>query len=157
MAHEGSPTTPESEESEVQRRFRELDSAIADRYEELASSFSEEFEGFESIRVTLEGSQCIRLSRVEEVDGGKRVSRLTFRLGSSELDGEPRFLVISCKGIIFNRERGHEELELDLRADLPMDDADPLLTQAREFAEREILAFASAYETARASLLRPIS
>lgn len=161
-ANQGSKSESDSGAAD---RFRKLSAEIGDLLEELAKNFAEEFDGFESIRVAMDGGQCVRISRLEDVEGGRKLSRLTFNLENMGAETEPldcpRGLKISCKGIVYNRERMHDEIEIDFGlggdgASGSEGAADPVAT-ARAFAEKNLLEHATAYEEARMAALRPIT
>jgi hypothetical protein len=139
------------------QRFRDFASRVGDVVEELAGNFIEEFSGFENIRVAMDTGHCIRLSRLEDLEGSRKLTRLTFTIETVDTS---MLVKIACKGIVFNRERGHDELELQypVRAESPGAAAgetpastDVLLGRVREFAEKCLLEFATGYEDARMS------
>ena len=62
-------------ESEDVQRFIDFVDSVGELLEELARNFSEEFEGFEHIRVAVDTGQCVRISRLEEIEEGRKLSR----------------------------------------------------------------------------------
>jgi hypothetical protein len=151
-----SPRDPLAEaEARESERYAAFVAALGTALDELTEGFAEEFDGFESIRVAMETGQCVRLSKLEEIEEQRKLSRLTFNL---EDLAERRGIHLSCKSIVFNRERGHDEIELayhaggdptlQAAADQANQDA---LGAARSFAEQALLAFAAAYEDTRMS------
>lgn len=134
-------------ETEAEQSFQEYATEIGDLIEEFIASFAEEYDKFEANRVTMDGGQCIRLSRIQEVTGSRRLSRLSF---SIEHLPDNQGLHVVAKGIVWNRERGHDELTL------PLGGGEEARQRVKQFAEGSLIQFASDYEEIRIDDLRPI-
>jgi hypothetical protein len=127
-------------ETDTLHRMQESATGAGDLLEALLESFAEEYPRFEKTRVIMEGEHCIRLSNLEQSGGSRTLSRLTFTIAPRQ---DEAGLLVTGKGVIFNREYGHEELEL------PVDLDEETRATLRSFAEQVLLSFATDYEEQR--------